>query len=196
MGTKSLTHRLIHLSISDLQFLPAILVCGLSVQLCTDMKSHLVLTILIVILDVCVSQIAPPVDTVFAKGGTCLYKIYKEYNACMNVQQERLNRDTGKMSRYVTVSEQQTSLNRIGCCAYWEFLSCVERAADEKCHKDKTDMREYTRQLGSAVPLHICEEEVPRDSDVCDSANSLTNRFNYCLFFSLLLILKFFELIF
>ena len=155
------------------------------------MKSYLVLPIFLVVFEPCLSQIAPPVDTVFAKGGTCLYKIYKEYNACMNVQQERLNRDTGKLSKYVTLSEQQSSLNRIGCCAYWEFLSCVERAADEKCTNDRTDMREYTRQLGSAVPLHICEEEAPRDSDVCN--HSQTIGINTILFFSLLLIFNSFN---
>jgi len=83
-------------------------------------------------------------DTVFAKGGTCLYKIFDEYNVCLKAQQERINRETENLSRMITLAEQRTSLHQIGCCAYWEFLACVEKVADEKCIKDRTDMEKYT----------------------------------------------------
>ena len=143
------------------------------------MKNMLCLCLLVTLVSVCVAQrqqIAPPVDTVFAKGGTCLYKIYPEYNICMKVQQERLDREIAQLPRYVTLVEQQISVNRIGCCAYWEFLSCVERAADEKCIKDRTDMEKYTRQLGSTVPLDICKRDFPRDSEVCNNSYSNSKR--------------------
>ncbi|CAG2116281.1 unnamed protein product, partial [Medioppia subpectinata] len=78
---------------------------------------------------------------------------------------ERLDREIAELSRYVTLVEQKISINRIGCCAYWEFLSCVESAADRKCIKDRTDMQMYTRQLGSTVPLDDCKRDFPRDSD-------------------------------
>ena len=145
------------------------------------MKRILCLYLFVVIVNLSVAQIAPPVDTVFAKGGTCLYKIYKEYNACMNAQQERLDRETSQLSPYVTLAEQQTSINRIGCCAYWEFLSCVERAADEKCIPDRTDMEAYTRQLGSTVPLNICKDQFPRDSELCSGSQIITFSSILCL---------------
>jgi hypothetical protein len=129
-------------------------------------------------------------DTVFAKGGTCLYKIFDEYNECLKAQQERINEETDNLSRTITLAEQRTHLNKIGCCAYWTFLACVEKAADEKCIKDRTDMEKYTEQLGSSVPLYICREEFPRGSDVCDSSYQFVFSTTLCVFSIIVMFLK------
>ncbi len=129
-------------------------------------------------------------DTVFAKGGTCLYKIYDEYNVCLKAQQERIDEETDNLSRTITLAEQQTLLNKIGCCAYWTFLACVEEAADQKCIKDRTDMERYTEQLGSSVPVHICREKFPRRSDVCDSSYQFVLSTTLCVFSIIVMFLK------
>lgn len=108
------------------------------------------------------------VDTIFASGGTCVYKIYPEYQKCMVAQQDRINADKTKLPVLYTREDLTRAVNKISCCAYWEFLACVERAAEGKCDQNRADMAAYTRQLGSAVPSDICLEEYPRYGDECD----------------------------
>lgn len=129
------------------------------------MKSSTVLTIILLLIVVHVTLITC-LDTVFAKGGTCMYKIYNQYNVCLALQQERLDSEALSLPRTISLDEQQKALQRIACCAYWDFLSCVEKAANERC-KEKFDMERYTEQLGSAIPLYICREEFPRGSLIC-----------------------------
>lgn len=157
------------------------------------MKRVLCFSIFVTILEISVPQNTPygdRVDTVFSKGGTCVYKIYDDWKACMNAQQERLDRETSQLSPYVTLAEQQESINKIGCCAYWEFLSCIERAAEEKCvhlfSKDRMDMESYSKQLGSVTPHHICKEQYPRHTDLCSGSKITT--FSWILCFITLII--------
>src|SRR5699024_10378196 len=95
-------------------------------------------------------------DTIFAKGGTCLYKIYPQYQRCMQQQNARLTRERDDLEPIYTRAKLTASVNRISCCAYWDFLTCVEAVAAEHCPNERRDMEAYTRQLGSAVPVDIC----------------------------------------
>lgn len=111
-------------------------------------------------------------DTIFAKGGTCLYKIYSQYQRCMQHQNARLTREKEHLAPIYTREALTDSVNRISCCAYWEFLSCVEEVAEEFCPNDKRDMRAYVRQLGSAIPVEDCIAQYPRGSPLCDASSS------------------------
>lgn len=107
-------------------------------------------------------------DTIFSKGGTCLYKIRKQYDACMETQNARLIRDRDALEPIYTHAAMIRSTNRISCCAFWSFLDCVYEAADEHCPGDRRDMEAYVIQLGSAVPAQDCLELFPRDSPDCE----------------------------
>lgn len=109
-------------------------------------------------------------DTIFAKGGTCMYKIRDEYGKCLETQNARLVRDKNNLEPIYTHEKLVDSVNKISCCAYWEFLSCVEEVAEEKCPNEKRDMRAYVRQLGSAVPVEDCTELYPRNSPKCNGS--------------------------
>ena len=108
-------------------------------------------------------------DTIFAKGGTCLYKIFNLYRQCMDKHNARLTRDKANLEPIYTRAALTDSVNKISCCAYWEFYSCVQDAADQHCPGERRDMEAYVRQLGSAVPIEDCAE-YPRDSPECSDA--------------------------
>lgn len=112
-------------------------------------------------------------DTIFAKGGTCLYKIYSHYQRCMENQNARLTREKDQLEPIYTREALTDSVNKISCCAYWEFLSCVEEVAKEYCPNERHDMEAYVRQLGSAVPLEDCVEQYPRYSPQCGRSSSI-----------------------
>lgn len=111
-------------------------------------------------------------DTIFSKGGTCMYKIYGQYQRCMDRQKARLTKETEDLEPITTRAKLIDSVNKISCCAYWEFLSCVEEVANEHCPNERHDMEAYTRQLGSAVPVDICQEQYPRYETECNSSSS------------------------
>lgn len=113
------------------------------------------------------SRVSGQRDTIFAKGGTCMYKIRKQYDACMENQKARLIRDRDALEPIYTHAAMIQSTNRISCCAFWSFLDCVYEAADEHCPGDRRDMEAYVIQLGSAVPAQDCLEQFPRDSPDC-----------------------------
>ena len=96
-----------------------------------------------------------------------MYKIRDQYKQCMTQQEARLIREKDYLEPIYTREALTDSVNKISCCAYWEFLSCVEAAADEFCPNERHDMEAYVRQLGSAVPLEDCMEQYPRDSPQC-----------------------------
>lgn len=112
-------------------------------------------------------------DNIFAKGGTCMYKISTSYQKCMDRQNARLVRDKESLEPIHTRDALIDSVNKISCCAYWEFLSCVEDLADRFCSSERRDMIAYTRQLGSAVPVQDCQEKYPRHSSQCNGTSSL-----------------------
>ncbi|OTF75109.1 cytosolic non-specific dipeptidase-like protein [Euroglyphus maynei] len=106
-------------------------------------------------------------DTIFAKGGTCLYKIGKQWHDCMEKQNERLTYERDNLEPVYTRAALTESVNRISCCAYYEFLDCIEYAANKYCSNEKHDMAAYSRQLGPAVPSEICYEQFPRQDIEC-----------------------------
>ena len=114
------------------------------------------------------SAVVTGLDTIFAKGGTCMYKIRKPYDACMESQKARLIRDRDALEPIYTHAAMIASTNRISCCAFWSFLDCVYEAAEEHCPGDRRDMEAYVAQLGSAVPVQDCIEQFPRDSPMCE----------------------------
>lgn len=109
-------------------------------------------------------------DNIFAKGGTCLYKISNHWRDCMDQQNARLQQERDYLEPIFTRAKLVDSVNRISCCAYWEFLSCIERAANQHCPNEKHDMVAYSRQLGSAVPVDICRSQFPPDSAECNGS--------------------------
>uniref|UniRef100_A0A834VF68 Uncharacterized protein n=2 Tax=Sarcoptes scabiei TaxID=52283 RepID=A0A834VF68_SARSC len=105
-------------------------------------------------------------DTIFARGGTCMYRIRDHWSRCMDRQNARLTYERDNLEPIYTRAALTDSVNRISCCAYWDFIDCIERAAREHCPKEKHDMVAYSRQLGSAVPVEICQEQYsPKDCD-------------------------------
>lgn len=92
----------------------------------------------------------------------------------MEHQKARLTREKDYLAPIYTREALTDSVNKISCCAYWEFLSCVEDAAEEHCPNERSDMEAYVRQLGSAVPLEDCLAQYPRDSPQCDGSAAVS----------------------
>ena len=99
-----------------------------------------------------------------AKGATCMYKIQKEYQICHELQQDRLKEESKKI-KVMTYKEQEYELNKVGCCSFWQFLDCIQKAVQDKCQeKEWWEVKKYTEQLGSAVPVKTCYSDFPRSS--------------------------------
>ncbi len=100
-------------------------------------------------------------------------KINKEWKECQEIQQKRLNEETS-MIRVHTYDEQERHILRIACCAYWDFVDCIDRAVKEICVVDKWgEVSTYVNQLGAGVSVSTCHSEYPRDSYICSMAGAL-----------------------
>lgn len=120
----------------------------------------------------------PSSDTIFSRGGTCMYKIQPEYRSCMTHQQSRLVEEKQALAPIYSYEVLESSVNRISCCAYWQFVDCVKQIVVDKCPATPVhDVEAYVRQIGSAVPVDICIEQFPRDSEHCRSSGALLHLF-------------------
>lgn len=120
----------------------------------------------------------PSSDTIFSRGGTCMYKIQPEYESCMKHQNSRLVQEKDALAPIYSYEALEASVNRISCCAYWEFVDCVREIVIEKCPATPVhDVEAYVRQIGSAVPVDICLEQFPRDSEACRPSGGLLSLF-------------------
>lgn len=99
-------------------------------------------------------------------GGSCLYKISSDFTRCNTRQHEKIKSQTKSYHSY-TQEEKQIALNKVACCAYWEFLECVQTAARIYCKENARDIEKHSENLGTTVPLYICREEYPKGSFKC-----------------------------
>jgi hypothetical protein len=138
-------------------------------------------------------------DTELAKEGTCLDKIKVEHDVCNKTQENELNGEKDDLSRNgtsnATSTEQQTHPNKIECCAFWTFLTCIEKAADQKCFGNKTGMEIYTGQQQSKscsekFPREVCSEKFASDPAVHNSSYQFVFTTTLCVFSIIVMFLK------
>jgi hypothetical protein len=99
------------------------------------------------------------------KYGTCFHRISTDFDRCKLRHNERIKFES--KSTYKP-EEAELAVRKISCCAYWDFLTCVQNAARIHCN-DKTrdiNIEKYTENV-ALVPLYVCRDEYPKGTIRC-----------------------------
>ncbi len=99
------------------------------------------------------------------KYGSCFHRISTDFDRCKSRYNERIKSES--KSTYKP-EEAELALKKISCCAYWDFLTCVQNAARIRCN-DKTrdiNLEKYTENV-ALVPVYVCRDEYPKGTIRC-----------------------------